>query len=405
MGSWAGSSGVWDGRTRTSTDEHGQTGEGAWYFAKPSTPTPFHSVSRCFTLFPFSFPPESHIISAAGPRRSDPVHPRERQAACRTSRLAEKEQDTYPKMQPEPRNSPEDITGDSLLPLLKTTAIGRKMYAFSRCESTSVFARRLLEGRGPTAGAPLQALHGTLVVADYQTAGRGRNANTWAAGPGNSLLFSVILDPASCGGDPAIDTSADGPAPNTAAPRGATLPQDPGESNRTTLASAVAVVQALHKMGASQCTIKWPNDVLAPDGRKLCGILTERVARRGSSPALIVGIGINVNQTEQDFPEDLRLDAASLRQVLGRPASRLLLLKDVLEDLERCLTLPSQALFTKWRRHCSTLDRNVVVRTAAGEVFGQAIGLESDGSLVLRLETGRLQTVHSGDIRELRSRL
>jgi BirA family transcriptional regulator, biotin operon repressor / biotin---[acetyl-CoA-carboxylase] ligase len=302
-------------------------------------------------------------------------------------------------MQTEPRTPSDDVTADNLLPLLKTAAIGRKMYAFNRCESTSVFARRLLESHEPTAAVSLDALHGTIVTADCQTGGRGRNGNAWMAAPRSSLLFSVILDPARCG-DARPESSAPDEQPVSAERRSF----EPPESNRTTLASAVAVVLALHKMGAADCSIKWPNDVLAPDGRKLCGILTERVARRGASAALITGIGINVNQVEEDFPEDLRSRATSLRQVLGHSISRLSLLAEVLESLERSLALSLGVLFAKWHRHCSTLGRHVTVQTPDGEAFGHAVGLEWDGSLILRLENGVLQTYHSGEVREVRGK-
>ena len=100
------------------------------------------------------------------------------------------------------------------------------------------------------------------------------------------------------------------------------------------MATAVAVHRVLNKAGAGGCSIKWPNDVLAADGRKLCGILTEEATCAATGGrAFIVGVGINVNQSTTDFPDELRDKASSLRILLGEAVSRCSLLKDVLKEL------------------------------------------------------------------------
>jgi len=296
----------------------------------------------------------------------------------------------------EDMNFEEEITEDTLFPLLRTTRLGRTIHAFSVCDSTSLFARRLLERREPPP-------HGTLVVADYQRAGYGRHARPWQAPAGTALLFSLILYPEEC-----ASVSA----------------------GRATMAAGAAVIDALRAEGPAKCAIKWPNDILAPDGRKLCGILTEQtrvvqqadehvsresparsedgdrpVATRANAPrrhALITGIGINVNQSEEDFPEPLRGSATSVRLAVGRPISRLRLLAAVLKALEHYLAQPDEALFDAWQHACTTLGRTVRVRLADRVMVGQALGLESDGSLILRHASGTLETIHSGDVEELR---
>jgi BirA family transcriptional regulator, biotin operon repressor / biotin---[acetyl-CoA-carboxylase] ligase len=259
----------------------------------------------------------------------------------------------------------EEITEDTLPPLLQTQFLGRRLYAFGQCESTLLCARQLLKGASPA------ALHGALIVADYQTGGRGRNGHTWTSAKGLSLLFTLILD--------ATHDAFASPM-------------------SVTFTAAVAVVEALRRQGIPHCNIKWPNDVLSPDGRKLCGILTESP----SPHVLISGIGINVNQCAEDFPEELRNTVCSARMLAGQPLSRLALLADVLKELESNLELPHQAIIAKWQRLCNTLGRNVRVRVAGHDTFGQAVGLDEDGSLILRRMDGSLENVRSGEVEELR---
>jgi BirA family biotin operon repressor/biotin-[acetyl-CoA-carboxylase] ligase len=192
------------------------------------------------------------------------------------------------------------------------------------------------------------------------------------SGKGQSLLFTLILD--------ATNSALASPA-------------------SVTFVAAVAVVEALRNQGVPGCSIKWPNDVLSPDGRKLCGILTESP----SPNVLISGIGINVNQSAENFPDALRNIACSARMLAGQPLSRLALLADVLEALETNLELPREAVMEKWQRFCGTLGRNVRIRVAGRETFGQAVGLDDDGSLILRRPDGRLENVRSGEVEELRT--
>ena len=268
--------------------------------------------------------------------------------------------------EPMPR---EEITEDTLLPLLRTRCIGRSLHAFRECESTNAFARRLLAAHRPPD-------HGTLIVADRQRAGYGRNARPWQAPPGMALLFSLILYPAQW------------PQSTLAA--------------RATMAASLAVLQAASAAGAQGCALKWPNDVLCPDGRKISGILTEQVTRPDGARALITGIGINVNQAPMDFPPELRATATSLRVLLGHPLSRLSLLKDLLERLEELLETPEPALFKAWQHQCLTLGRTVRVRLHGRAFLAQALALEKDGGLILRHPSGHQEVIHSGDVEEVR---
>ena len=178
----------------------------------------------------------------------------------------------------------------------------------------------------------------------------------------------------------------------------------PSRPHLVTMAAALAVVRALEAMGAPGCTIKWPNDVLDPLGRKVCGLLTDSVARgAGRPPALVAGIGINVAQREEDFPPALRGRAASASLAAGRPVARAALLARFLEELETALALSDATLFRAWERRCSTLGRMVRARLAGrAPLVGHVLGVEGDGSLVLRLESGIQERVRSADVEEVR---
>ena len=265
-------------------------------------------------------------------------------------------------------NPIEEITEDTLLPVLRTRYIGRSLRSLGECESTNLFARRLLASQNPPE-------HGTIVSADYQWGGRGRNGRAWQTPAGLSLLFSIILYPEKC---------------RTDAPF------------RATMAASVAVASALREAGFDGCSIKWPNDILSPDGRKICGILSE-TASGGGIAALITGIGINVNQAAEDFAPALADSAASLRMLRGDRVSRLEILASVLEKLEESLAMPADELFSVWERLCSTLGHSVRVRMGGEALVGQALGLEKDGRLIVRFASGHLEAISSGDVEQLRN--
>lgn len=265
------------------------------------------------------------------------------------------------------------ISPESLAPLLRSAVLGRTLYAFDACESTNAMARELIASDG------LAPPNGTLVVADYQHAGRGRDGSMWQSPRAASLLMSLILYPA---------------------PARQAQPPTPATPHLVTMAASLALVRALRCVGAPDCTIKWPNDVLAPGGGKLAGLLTETVA--GTRPALISGIGVNVNQSPESFPAALRERASSVRIVAGRIVSRLELLALFLEILEQTLALDDAKLFEAWQCNCSTLGQTVRMRHAERVVVGEAVGVDSSGSLRLRLPDGREHAVHSGEVSEVR---
>jgi BirA family biotin operon repressor/biotin-[acetyl-CoA-carboxylase] ligase len=212
------------------------------------------------------------------------------------------------------------------------------------------------------AGAP----HGTVLLADAQTKGRGRGGRTWISPPGANLYLSVILRPVLL----------------------------PHEAPPLTLAAAVAVCDAVRGLGC-RATIKWPNDVLVDD-KKVAGILTESSTRGGRLEAVVIGIGINVNWTE--LPPELAPTATSLALALGHAVDRDRLASDLLAALGqwigRHLADGAAPIARAWRERAATLGRRV--STIQGT--GLARDIDDDGALIVELDDGETVLVRSGEL-------
>jgi BirA family biotin operon repressor/biotin-[acetyl-CoA-carboxylase] ligase len=209
-----------------------------------------------------------------------------------------------------------------------------------------------------------------LVVADRQTAGRGRGANRWWTGPG-ALAFSLMVD-------------------------ARTVHAEDGPASLVALASAVAVVETVasllpeHSIG-----IHWPNDVMAAD-RKLAGILIEALTDRRH----IIGIGLNTNNTMADAPEELCTTAATLRDLGGRPFDQTAILIDLLKRLERAYLHVCQEPEQVARQAdamCLQRGRTLTLQWGNRTITGRCRGIADDGSLCLETPDG-LKNVCSGTI-------
>lgn len=252
---------------------------------------------------------------------------------------------------------------EELPPLLTTDALGRSVRGFDTVGSTNTEALRWAED-----GAP----EGSVVYAEYQSAGRGRQGRTWTATAGQNLMLSVILRPL--------------------------FP--PERFSLVTLAGGVAVADAV----AEVCTpldvhIKWPNDVLI-EGRKCCGMLLE-ASTDSTASVVVLGIGLNVNQ--DTFPESLDEHATSLRLETGRTIARAPLLADLLARLERWYASihedGGQALRAAYADRLRMMGQTVTLRVTDLQepVEGTVVGLDETGSLRLRTDEG-LHTFHAGDV-------
>jgi len=266
------------------------------------------------------------------------------------------------------REIPDRLGPLELRPLLNTHDMGQTLHCFEEIASTSDLAKELAEQ-----GAP----HGEVVVAERQTAGRGRRGRPWESPPRKNLYLSAVLRPE--------------------------LP--PRRAPELTLVAAIAVCEAC-RQARVDAGIKWPNDVLAGE-RKLAGILTELAAEPDAVHWVVLGIGVNLNTEPEDFPPELRATATSLRIERGQPVPRALFTAALLTQLEQWLDRHAEegfgAIRDAWRERSATLGREVRVEVDGGEVDGVAEDLDDSGALVVRAG-GRRIHVSAGDVRLLRPR-
>ena len=241
---------------------------------------------------------------------------------------------------------------------LETRFIGQRIIYYPTLPSTMEVARR---------EARQGAEEGTVILADEQTAGKGRLKRVWLS-PKGSIALSVILYPSVV-----------------------YLPS-------LIMLTSLAVAHSVGTVTGLKSQIKWPNDVLI-NGRKVCGILIESDVSKKVVNYAILGIGINVNQRLSHFPDILPI-AASLSDELGRDASRLDLIRHLLVEVERLyLTLPvGEAVYEEWRDRIVTLGNRVHVSSGKSRYEGVAESVARDGSLLLRLSNGSLIKIVAGDV-------
>jgi BirA family transcriptional regulator, biotin operon repressor / biotin---[acetyl-CoA-carboxylase] ligase len=175
----------------------------------------------------------------------------------------------------------------------------------------------------------------------------------------------------------------------------------PQKAPQFTLIAAVAVVQAIEEVAGLSPEIKWPNDILL-QGRKVTGILTELQAEADKINSIIIGIGMNVNQEAEDFPEELQTIATSLAIEKTEKISRAKLIQKVMEKLEMYYDLYMDNGFTPikllWESYAVSIGRQITARTITGSIHGKALGINEDGVLRIEDADGRIHEVYSADI-------
>ncbi|GAB4310301.1 MAG: biotin--[acetyl-CoA-carboxylase] ligase [Methanobacteriaceae archaeon] len=246
---------------------------------------------------------------------------------------------------------------------LKTDFIGKKIYYFSEVDSTNDVAKELAE-KG--------AENGTLIIAQTQRRGKGRNGKKWIS-PLGGVWMSIILRP--------------------------TI--KPEKAPQLTLVTGVAVAETLKKQTGLDVKIKWPNDILIDD-KKVCGILTEAHAKYNTLDYVIVGIGIDVNMDMELFPQELRRDATSIKEELEMEVYYVELVQRFLEKFEELYKEFNADQFPeilrKWRKYSKTIGSYVEVHKRLGKIVrGEAVGINKQGALILELDDGTLRKVFSGE--------
>lgn len=259
---------------------------------------------------------------------------------------------------------PEHLDVERLKSLLKTEMFGQTVHYAEETASTQNLAASLIH-KG--------ANHGTLVVADAQNQGRGRHGRNWFSPKGKGIYMSLLLEPK---------------VPIFFAPQ-------------LTLVTAVALCRTVQKLYGLNIGIKWPNDLLI-GGRKVSGILLEISGEDERLKHIVAGIGISANVAANDFPDELREVATSLKAELGYKVDREELIAAFLQEFEQMYILYMEKGFapirTLWEALSITLHKTIRVRTSEGVFDCVAECLDENGALVVRTSENRIYKMYSGEV-------
>lgn len=261
-------------------------------------------------------------------------------------------------------NIPDNVSPDEITLGLKTKFLGQVIHYKESVDSTQKIAHRLAYEDVP---------EGVVIIAEEQVLGRGRMERKWHSPKHTGIWMSMILRPK---------------IPLAKAPQ-------------LTLITAVAVVQAIEENTGLSPHIKWPNDILI-NGKKVTGILTEMQAEADRIFSIIIGIGMNVNQEKEDFPEEIQEIATSLSIEKGEKISRATLIRSVLSNVERLYLLYLEKGFSPikllWESYAISIGKNIVARTITGSIQGLALGITDDGVLMVEDTLGKTHYIYSADI-------
>ena len=259
---------------------------------------------------------------------------------------------------------------DLLLPMavrsgLNTDFVAQRIEYFSETDSTNLRAQDLGE-QG--------AEHGTVVIAEAQSSGRGRMGRSWSSPAGVNLYTSVLLRPQLL----------------------------PIQAAQLTFLSAVAVARAVEVVADVKVTVKWPNDILL-DGKKIAGLLNELSAEMEGIHYAVLGIGVNLNMTADQFPDDLRYPATSLLISTGQPVDRLVFAQELYRQLDSLYQLFCAEGFVPvrlaWESLFDLIGSRVEVDCGGQFFCGNVAGIADDGALLLGLDNGGKQEIYAGDVK------
>ena len=235
---------------------------------------------------------------------------------------------------------------------------------FDSIDSTNTRARELARQ-----GAP----HGTVLIADHQTGGRGRRGRSFHSPAGSGIYMSVILRP-HCA---------------------------PQQIMHLTCAAAVAMCDAVASAVGFRPGIKWTNDLVCGK-RKIAGVLTELgFDNRGNVDFAVIGIGINCCQQEADFPEDIRSIAGSLTSISGQSIDRAVVaaaMMDALYRMDAELLTGKAHILNRYRKDCITLGKEISLVRGEEIRHGTALDIDDAGALNVRFPDGTAEAVNSGEV-------
>lgn len=244
-----------------------------------------------------------------------------------------------------------------------TTWLAKKLFFYRETGSTNDDIKKM---------ANESALDGTLVVADTQTAGRGRRGRTWISPKAEAIYMSLLLRPKCV----------------------------PNQASALTLVMALAVMEAVEELGPGKSGIKWPNDIVM-NGKKVCGILTEMCLEQNVIDYVVVGVGINVNQSV--FEDEIAATATSIALELGEKIDRTELIGRILyyfeqEYAEYEKTFDLTNLAERYNQYLLNKGRQVRVLDPKGDYEGLALGINSQGELLVKCKNGEIAEVYAGEV-------
>lgn len=260
---------------------------------------------------------------------------------------------------------PDKVDVASVTSFLNTKRYGRYIHYLDECTSTQTIAHELARNG---------ATDGTVIIAETQTSGRGRMSRAWESTRGKGIWMTVIIKP---------DVL-------------------PHQAPQFTLVAAVAIVNALKSLFKGFTPfIKWPNDVLI-NGKKCTGILTEMIAEIDMVQSLLIGIGINVNQQQADFPQELQSIATSLSIEENAILNRAEIVGTILNYLENYCDQYVEEGFAPikhlWEEASGTIGKRIKATTLSEVIEGKAIGITDSGVLEIQLADGQIRSIYSADI-------
>jgi BirA family biotin operon repressor/biotin-[acetyl-CoA-carboxylase] ligase len=263
-------------------------------------------------------------------------------------------------------SAPDVLIAEEITAQMESGVVGKLIICHAETSSTNTDAFRLAE-QG--------AEEGTVVLADSQSSGKGRLGRVWSSPQGVNLYASIILRPSVM----------------------------PYEAAQLTFLSAVAVARSIELVAGLKPEIKWPNDVLIC-GKKIAGLLNEMSSETDRVNFVILGIGVNLNMSSEQFPPDLRQPATSLLLELGRPVQRTRFAAVMLSELDRLyadfLTKGFGPVREEWQQRCNAAGRTIEVSDAGTATqCGMFAGIDSDGALLMRRSDGSVDRIISGDVR------
>lgn len=260
-------------------------------------------------------------------------------------------------------HTPDLLTYEEINDKLKTKYIGKQIIYFDSVDSTNTKAKEIAQN----------VEEGTVIIAEEQTKGRGRLGRSWVSHKGKGIWMSIVIKP----------------------------DLNPVEASKITQVAAAAVSEAIRAIGINNY-IKWPNDIVI-NNKKTCGILTEMSGELNRINYIVVGIGINVNNNINDFPDELKRKATSLKIESGIKIERKKLVAEILNNFEELYNeLVKSNTINKslkiCREYSAVIGREIKIISRSEEFVGKAIGLTEEGELLIKDIEGNVKKIISGEV-------